>query len=452
MKRLCPNPRFCAIYKTLCQKWVIFCIYCCLLGKKHYFVTKLSTGKTKLFFVKIRIMYTRKTPDGGYLVRIRRMGLMKKRGFKRLFILAALCLAIGLLLSACGSSSDADGNYTTGSQAAAAPAETGGGAYPSEGENAEAIMDDGISAETPSVTQPQDGRKVIITANLDIETLNYSGTCSNIQQTAQTYGGYLAATNIDNGTVGYRTANFTVKVPAERYTDFISQLEASDNLVSRSEQSEDVTSQYVDIEARITSLQSQEAWLLAELEQASSLENMLELRDRLAEVQYDIEYYTAAQRTLDNLTTYSTVYISIREVQEYTPEPVPEDPSYGEKIANTFSDAWDVTLMILQNIGLFIVAIHPFLLFCALVLVIVFVILRIVKKRRAKHPPKEEPVQPAAGTTQPVYGAPYVPYPPYPAPRIGSSPPQAPPASTADNAPEPHSTPAKAQTDKLKNK
>ena len=71
--------------------------------------------------------------------------------------------------------------------------------------------------------------------------------------------------------------------------------------MSKQESTQDVTSAYVDVEARLKSLKLQEERLYAMMEQAGDLETLLAIQNQLTEVQYQIESYTAQQRTYDDL-------------------------------------------------------------------------------------------------------------------------------------------------------
>ena len=62
---------------------------------------------------------------------------------------------------------------------------------------------------------------------------------------------------------------------------------------------EDITNQYVDVEARLESLQAQQERLYELLEQAQDIETVLAIQNQLTEIQYQIESYTAQQRSYD---------------------------------------------------------------------------------------------------------------------------------------------------------
>ena len=167
---------------------------------------------------------------------------------------------------------------------------------------------------------PQDGRKIILNATLSIEALDFNATCTALARAAQSCGGYVSSTSIDTPAYegAYRTAYYQFRIPAEQYSVFLDGAGSAGNLVSKQESTQDVTSAYVDVEARLKSLKLQEERLYAMMEQAGDLETLLAIQNQLTEVQYQIESYTAQQRTYDDLISYSTVDVTVEEVKQIT--------------------------------------------------------------------------------------------------------------------------------------
>ena len=68
----------------------------------------------------------------------------------------------------------------------------------------------------------------------------------------------------------------------------------------------------MDVEARLASLEAQRESLNAMLAQAQDVETLLAVQRELADVQYEIESYTAQKRTYDDQIAYSTVQVTVR--------------------------------------------------------------------------------------------------------------------------------------------
>jgi hypothetical protein len=129
-----------------------------------------------------------------------------------------------------------------------------------------------------------------------------------------------------------RSANFTCRIPAAQYGLFLEQVQGTGSVVRTEESTEDATAQYVDLDARLKSLRTQETRLLQLMEESGSLEELLAVQDKLMEVQYQIESYTGQMKALSNRIDYATVHVYLEEVETYTPV----EPTFGEEIGNAF--------------------------------------------------------------------------------------------------------------------
>ena len=112
------------------------------------------------------------------------------------------------------------------------------------------------------------------------------------------------------------------------------------NVTSSSRTAENVTSQYTDYEARLSSLYTQEERLLKMLEESGDLESLIQLEARLSEVRYEIESIERNLRNLDQRLAFSTVTMELREVEEFTVT-VPVQRTFGEKLRDAFADGWN---------------------------------------------------------------------------------------------------------------
>ena len=308
---------------------------------------------------------------------------------KRRFIPFLLTLAVLFLLAGCTAASTDDGYTPNATPAPTAPAE----AMPQEDTGGEAesqaALDGGVEEETaegPGLSLPQDDRMVILNANLTIEALDFTSTCNAIEQATEQAGGYIsyAQINTESSTMVGRDASFTIRVPVEHYTDFLAAAGEAGNITTRNESSDDVTSAYVDLEARLNSLRTQEARLLELMEQAGDLTDLLTIQDQLTDVQYEIESYTAQKNAYDQLIAYSTIDIYVYEVVELTQTP-PE--SYLERIGRAFTESWANFANFFKELSIALVYILPALLvLAAIAVVIIVVVARSRKKHRGKQP------------------------------------------------------------------
>ena len=159
--------------------------------------------------------------------------------------------------------------------------------------------------------------KLILNADLSLETQDFEKSAADIEKMTAEAGGYIESSGT-YGDTGSRSANYTLRVPQEKFEQFYTQLGENMHVVSRSRSSEDVTEQYTDIETRLATLQTKHERLLSLLEKADKMEDIISLENALADCEYEIDSLTGSKRRYDDLVGFSTFYINLREVQTLT--------------------------------------------------------------------------------------------------------------------------------------
>lgn len=178
------------------------------------------------------------------------------------------------------------------------------------------------SGESAPVTNTR--RKLIRTVGLSVETTDFDNLLESIRQSVTEQGGYIESSDVSGTSISYssngrRYAYLKVRVPADKLDGFLSQMNEQSNVTNRSENVQDVTLQYTDIESRKKSLTIEQERLWALLEKADTLEAVIALEERLSEIRYELEGFESRLRTYDNQVDYSTVDINISEVTIFTP-------------------------------------------------------------------------------------------------------------------------------------
>lgn len=176
-------------------------------------------------------------------------------------------------------------------------------------------------------------------------------------------------------------------MPAAQYAPFLEAVQAAGSVLHSEESTQDATGEYVDIEARLNSLRTQEARLLALMEESGSLEELLAVQEKLTEVQYEIERYTGKQKALENSIDYASVFVYVQEVEAYTPA----EPDFGARVAAAFSGMLQGVVDGAQG---FVIALIYALPFLAVGGAATVVIVLCVRRRRRNRPPVQPPVPP----------------------------------------------------------
>ena len=244
--------------------------------------------------------------------------------------------ALSIMLSACGSSKG-DSFATTASYAPQEADDTNG-VYDYEAAEfaEEAKMADNSFDQAEQVVDTS--RKLITTMNISTETEDLDLVLSGVQNKVKELGGYVESSNIYNGSsysgrVSNRSASLSLRIPADKLEQFVVTLDEGTNITNKSTNVEDVTLSYVDIESRKKALKAEEARLLEIVESAETVEDIIKVEERLSEVRYQLESIESQLRTYDNKISFSTVYLDITEVTQYTPT---EQKGVIERIAEGF--------------------------------------------------------------------------------------------------------------------
>ena len=303
---------------------------------------------------------------------------------KYLSLLLSLAL-LAVLLTGCGSAGKSAASYDSGmveyavsDEAAMAPAE--GAAMKNS------------AADTGSTQLPQN-RKWIVTVNLTAETDDLDALRSALDEKIAALNGYVEDQSVYNGSIydsgrRYRSANLTVRIPADSIDAFLQDVGGLANIVRQNKSIEDVTLSYVATESRLKALETEEARLLELLSQAENMTDLLEIEARLSEVRSELENYASQKRLYDNQIDYATIYIAIEEVQEYTPT---EEPSLWERIRDGFKDNLEgVGEGLLDVLVWFIVSIPTLVVLAVVVLILVLIVRRIRRHRKAKKAAKQQ--------------------------------------------------------------
>ena len=178
------------------------------------------------------------------------------------------------------------------------------------------------SAVTADTIRQESGQKLIRKVNIDAETEDLEALLAELTAQIGALDGYIENQELYNGSTQasyrHRSANLTVRIPADKLDSFVQQVKGVSNVVSYNESQEDVTLTYVSTESRIKALETEQARLLELLAQAQNMSDLLEIEARLTDVRYELESVTSQLLVLANKVDYATVRLYISQVREYT--------------------------------------------------------------------------------------------------------------------------------------
>ena len=162
----------------------------------------------------------------------------------------------------------------------------------------------------PTVVVSPD-RNLILSAKIDMRSKDPWATSAAAQKIASSLGGDVLNLT-ESGSGESRSASLTIRVPSARFGDAIEQLKKLDGEVATSAvAAQDVTDQFVDLQARLAAKQAEEQRYLSILNRANTIDEILKVDASLANVRTQIEQLTGQINSIKQRTDFSTISMSI---------------------------------------------------------------------------------------------------------------------------------------------
>lgn len=308
--------------------------------------------------------------------------------------LFAITIATVLLLAGCGAGSS--GNK--GADNAPSSSASGGDCLPeydngwdmgaSSGEVAPAPANLEDSSQAGSVYQ-NTRAKLIRRAEVHIQTEQFDESRAALNKLVADCGGYFEVASDYGGSYrdayANRSGEYTVRVPAEKYSQFFNSTGDLGYITNSTESSEDVGERYYDTEARLKTQRTKQERLLALLEKAETMEDIITLENALSDVEYQIEQYSSELNRYDALIGFSTFNVYLNEVSRVNQE-VGETSSLGQRMAAGFQASVRGLGQGFQNVLIW----ASYNIFLLVVLAVVATVAVIVGKRELKKLRKRE--------------------------------------------------------------
>ncbi len=218
-----------------------------------------------------------------------------------------LLVLVALLTAACAAS-------TTGPSSSSAVG-TGGLAVPLPAPAADAAKRDASGGGTT----PQNGipslvsadRNLILTANLTFRSTDPWATADKVRAISAGLGGDVLALS-QTGSGEQRSAIVTIRVPSSRFDDALAQLKLLDGEVLTSNvNAQDVTDQFVDLQARLGAKKAEEQQYMTLLARANTVDEVLKVQSALASTRTQIEQLQGQVNSMKTRIDYSTITMSI---------------------------------------------------------------------------------------------------------------------------------------------
>ena len=261
--------------------------------------------------------------------------------------------------------------------------------YDNNGEYAEGGEQNEVPG--PSVESNTDmtavGEKKIRTVTMTLECKNIENASKELKNRVKAQGGYIesedfSALNQSNSS----TMNFTLRIPKDNVDGFLDFLNGEGRILSKSENLQDVRLQYRDAKSHIKALETEQERILALMDKAETIDQLIALESRLTDIRYQLESYNSEILDYDNRVNFSTIYL---ELQESVEGKINNTSSYrfSDKVKNGFYKNIFAIQLFFSNLALFLLVYIPQILF---VLLVILALVLLNKKLNAKAKKQKE--------------------------------------------------------------
>lgn len=216
---------------------------------------------------------------------------------------------------------------------------------------------------SPSRLQPKQAgeieRKFIRNGQIDFETEDINKTRERIFSAIKNSGGYISSENEYKNPYEISTT-ISIRVPADNFDKLIAEITYGVKRFDRKEiYVQDVTEEFIDIEARLKTKRELENKYLEILKRANSVSEILEVEKQIGELRSEIESFEGRLKFLNDQVSLSTLTVRIYE-------PLSKHTEFGKKFIDGFKNGWDNLILffvLLVNIWPFIIIIIAILIF-----------------------------------------------------------------------------------------
>jgi len=200
-------------------------------------------------------------------------------------------------------------------------------------------------------------RRIIYTADVTVVTERLSELADDLARRVKAHRGYIASHQISGQAGTARSGRWKVRIPVDAFEAFLAEVSRLGEVQGLSRDSQDVSEEYTDLEARLANKRVEEARLIQHLQRSTAkLSDILAVEREISRVREEIERMTGRLRLLANQTALTTVTITATEVREYVP---PRPTTFTAQIGRTFGGSLSAMRQAAQYAVLVIVAVLP---------------------------------------------------------------------------------------------
>jgi hypothetical protein len=183
-------------------------------------------------------------------------------------------------------------------------------------------------------------KKIIKTANVNVEVKNYKSFNASVNEKIRKYGGYISQEQQNQN--DYKIEDVvTIKVPVDQFDNLVNELTADDQKIFEKRiTSEDVTTAVIDTKSRLEAKIGVRLRYLDLLKQAKNMEEILNVQHEINGIQEEIEAASGRIEYLAHASVFSTINLTYFQVLNATAIDA-DKVSFGTKLWWAFKNGWE---------------------------------------------------------------------------------------------------------------
>ena len=202
-----------------------------------------------------------------------------------------------------------------------------------------------------------------------------------VSSIALSLGGFVSSSATGVGTSG---ALLVVRVPTDEFASLTKQVSSVGHVRNETVTGRDVTGESINLQARITNLDSEQNALRALMARTGSIPNILEVQNELFSVESEIEQLTADESSLLNKATYATLSVGI---QPFGTHAKPVVKPHTDAVKRALTLAGHNTVVALRDVALAVGWAFPLLVLAGIAGAVLFVRRRLLRRRTPSASP-----------------------------------------------------------------
>ena len=237
-----------------------------------------------------------------------------------------------------------------------------------------------LTAEQTQTAPVATERKIIRNADLQLEANAPEEAQTKISQIAESKGGFVVETQSsgsDAKSTTRDTVAMTVRVPSAKFDEALNEIrKTASRVIVENIKGEDVTEEFIDIEARLKTQKALEAQFLEIMKRSNTVADALNVQTEIARVRGEIEKIEGRKRFLESQASLSTIKVKLQTPAAFSTN----SAGFVGKLGQAFGSGFDAALSFILVLVTALIALLPF--FLLVVLPLYFVIRYFLRKNR----------------------------------------------------------------------